>query len=192
MKRLLLILVLTFNFQSLTKANDIRDFEIEGFSVGDSLLDFISINEIKENIIPYFKNKRKYYVVGIVDNLNNYDQVEIYLKSNDRKYEIKSILGGVFINNLDECLSKKKGIVAELDSIFVDIEKVSDEKKHESDASGNSKQHIDQYNINFPNHIRVECTEFSDQMLSTELARNSLNVIVMTEKIMNWIGDNYK
>ena len=41
MKRLLLILILTFSFQSLTKADDIRDFEIEGMSVGDSLLDFL-------------------------------------------------------------------------------------------------------------------------------------------------------
>ena len=40
MKRLLLILILTFSFQSLTKADDIRDFEIEGMSIGDSLLDY--------------------------------------------------------------------------------------------------------------------------------------------------------
>ena len=40
MKRLLLILILTFSFQSWTKADDISDFEIEGMSIGDSLLDF--------------------------------------------------------------------------------------------------------------------------------------------------------
>ena len=48
-KRLLLILILTFSFQSLTKADDIRDFQIEGISVGDSLLDYFSENEIKSN-----------------------------------------------------------------------------------------------------------------------------------------------
>ena len=41
MKRLLLILILTFSFQTLTKADEIRDFEIEGISIGDSLLDFV-------------------------------------------------------------------------------------------------------------------------------------------------------
>ena len=40
MKRLLLILILTLSFQSLTKADDIRDFEIEGMSIGDSLLEY--------------------------------------------------------------------------------------------------------------------------------------------------------
>ena len=47
MKKLLLIFVLLFSFQSLTKADDIRDFEIEGMSIGDSLLDYFSEEEIK-------------------------------------------------------------------------------------------------------------------------------------------------
>ena len=50
MKKLLLILILTFSFQSWAKADDIKDFEIEGMSVGDSLLDYFSESEIKEKI----------------------------------------------------------------------------------------------------------------------------------------------
>ena len=49
MKNFLLILILTFSFQSWTKADDISDFEIEGMSIGDSLLDFVSKNEIKKS-----------------------------------------------------------------------------------------------------------------------------------------------
>jgi len=45
MKRLLLILILTFSFQTWTKADDIRDFQIEGMSVGDSLLDYFNEKE---------------------------------------------------------------------------------------------------------------------------------------------------
>ena len=44
MKRLLLILILTLSFQTLTKADDIRDFEIEGISIGDSALDILIRN----------------------------------------------------------------------------------------------------------------------------------------------------
>ena len=40
MRILLIILIIIFNLTSFTKADDIRDFEIEGISVGDSLLDF--------------------------------------------------------------------------------------------------------------------------------------------------------
>ena len=59
MKRLLLILILTVSFQSWAKADDIRDFQIEGMSVGDSLLDYFTEKEIKKkkkNIIILTKN----------------------------------------------------------------------------------------------------------------------------------------
>ena len=59
MKRLLLILILTFSFQSWTKADDIRDFEIEGMSIGDSALDFFSKNSARYEpswpLIPHIK-----------------------------------------------------------------------------------------------------------------------------------------
>ena len=42
MKIFLSVLILIFSIQSWTKANDIRDFEIEGISIGDSLLDFLA------------------------------------------------------------------------------------------------------------------------------------------------------
>ena len=50
MKKILLILILTFSFQSWAKADDISDFQIEGMSIGDSLLDFMSKKKI-DNII---------------------------------------------------------------------------------------------------------------------------------------------
>ena len=192
MKRLLLILILTFSFQSLAKADDIRDFEIEGMSVGDTLLDFMSISEIKKNLLPYFKDKRKYYVVVMIDNLKKYDQVEIYLKSNDKNYEIKTILAGVISDNIDKCIKEKKEIVKKLDVMFNNIKRLSDTKNHEADLTGNSKQYIDQYNINFPNHIRVECTEFSEKMKNEGRAQNSLNMVVMSKEINDWISGGYK
>ena len=114
MKRLLLILILTFSFQTLSKADDIRDFQIEGMSIGDSLLDFLTVKEIKQNTLPYFNGAREYYIVGIVDNLKRYDQVEIYLKSNDKNYKIKTILAGIFTPNVNRCIKKKKEIVKDL------------------------------------------------------------------------------
>ena len=57
-KGFLLILILTLCFQSFAKADDIRDFQIEGMSIGDSALDFFSKSEIKKmnkNIIMIMK-----------------------------------------------------------------------------------------------------------------------------------------
>ena len=46
MKKLLLILIVTLSFQNLTKADDITDFQIEGMSIGDSLLLYMSEDNI--------------------------------------------------------------------------------------------------------------------------------------------------
>ena len=40
MRVFLTVLVLIFSLQSWTKADDIRDFEIEGMSIGESALNF--------------------------------------------------------------------------------------------------------------------------------------------------------
>ena len=59
MKKLSIYLFLIFfGFQTSSLGDDIRDFEIEGISIGDSLLDYFSEDEIKNNIMKnYYKYK---------------------------------------------------------------------------------------------------------------------------------------
>ena len=58
MRVFIAVLVLIFSLQSFSKADDISDFEIEGMSIGDSALDFFSEEEINNNKMNYFKNKK--------------------------------------------------------------------------------------------------------------------------------------
>ena len=57
MRTFLITIILLFNFQSFTKADDIRNYEIEGISIGESVLKYFSLNEIEQNKWDYFKNK---------------------------------------------------------------------------------------------------------------------------------------
>ena len=80
MKRLLaylfLVLVLTFSLQSLTKANDsIRDFQIEGMSIGDSLLIHISKNEIDQLKKYQVYPNKDYFTLYIEKEFRNSDKV---------------------------------------------------------------------------------------------------------------------
>ena len=43
-------IILIFSFQSLTKSDDVTSFELEGISIGTSLLDYFSEEEILKNI----------------------------------------------------------------------------------------------------------------------------------------------
>ena len=53
MKLFFSVLVLIFSLQSWTKADNISEFELEGISVGDSLLNYITEKDLKN-----VKNKK--------------------------------------------------------------------------------------------------------------------------------------
>ena len=192
MRIFIAVLILIFSLQSWTKADDIKDFQIEGMSIGDSLLDYFSKNEIINSELNYFSKKRKYYIVGFVNSLSNYDQIEIYLKHNDNKYEIKTLAGMIDIENLDECLSKRKEIVSDIEQLFVNATKSTGSKPNETDKTGNSIQYINQYLFNKDNHIRVECMQWSQKMKIEREYVNSLNLVVMSDEISNWVASGYK
>ncbi len=62
MKKILGILILAlFTLPTPSQADDIRDFQIEGMSIGDSLLDYFSKNEIEENIQHDYYKDDLYY-----------------------------------------------------------------------------------------------------------------------------------
>ena len=90
MKTLLTLFVLLFS--SLIFAEDISDFQIEGMSVGDSLLNYFS----EEKIINSKQNDivGKFYYTELRDKkIKIYDLVQVYLKSNDDNYKIYGING---------------------------------------------------------------------------------------------------
>ena len=196
MKKLFIIFIFFIIFQTLSKADDIRDFEIEGMSVGDSLLDYMSINQIKNSKRNYFNDKRKYYVVARVDNLENYEVVDLYLKTGDQKYIIRTI-GGIIELDKDKCFTKKKQIAFELEKIFPNIKKEEFDKAHEYDKSKKSRQYQTVFFLkktkkaNDP-HIRVECSVWSEEVKKKDNFSDTLNVVAMTTEILNWIYSGYK
>ena len=52
--RLLIILIFILSLQTFTKADDIRDFEMEGISIGDSLLDFYLLEQVQNEKKKWF------------------------------------------------------------------------------------------------------------------------------------------
>ena len=168
MKRLLLILILTLNFQSWTKADDIRDFEIEGMSIGDSALDFMSIDEIKETIkltannYSYLKNPKKYREAYIFtsNNFKNYEKVSLMFKHNDKNYKILFLRGLIDYNeNLIECLSKMNEIANDIENIIPNNAKETYKAKSPLDKTGNSIYHFIVYKLVSGDRIRLSCND---------------------------------
>ena len=49
-KNILIFIILFFAFQASSTADEASDFEIDGISIGDSLLEFYSLEEIQSEV----------------------------------------------------------------------------------------------------------------------------------------------
>jgi len=112
MKKLLVLLFsLFFLYSSSVFADDISDFEIEGISIGDSLLDYFSEEEILENQRSYNEEK-KFISSEFTINSSQYDSIGTYYKNNDKEYTIYGVLGFIsYKTNIKNCFKKDKEIV---------------------------------------------------------------------------------
>ena len=123
MKKLLLIFIFTLSFQSLSKADDIRDFEIEGMSIGDSALDYFSEKEIlsvKQNT-QYPNDKFIIYQLESIKLLKTYSALNVSIKKNDKKYVISHMQAIIYYNDAKDflkCNPQQKIIVSELTKLF--------------------------------------------------------------------------
>ena len=192
-KQLVLLFSIFFLSSPSVFAEGISDFEIEGMSIGDSLLDIYTEEKIIDSKRNYFETERQYYVIAISDYLETYDVVEIYLETNDKNYEIKTIGGKFLIKNQKQCLDMK-------DDLTLDTKKLLKNKQHSDsviphifDKSGKSKQHISHFNINgYLTHVRVECVFWSEQIKNDYNYEDTLNVVAMDKEIAEWINDGYR
>ena len=98
MKKFLLILILIFNLQSWTKADDISDFEIEGISIGDSMLKIMSEKEISEAKNFMYKSNKWASASKILQN-SLFDGIQMEFKSNDPEFIVRSFNAKILYNN---------------------------------------------------------------------------------------------
>ena len=160
----LIIGILFFSLQSWTKADDIRDFEIEGISIGDSLLDYYSEAKIKEARVKTGFKSNKFYRV-IFFNSKIYDALMFYLRADDNNYKIYSINTALdYPNKINECNNKKVLIVNELSTLFKNSKKNSYTKNHPQDETGESIFHTVDFNFENGGSSRVMCIDWSEKM----------------------------
>jgi hypothetical protein len=172
MKKLFIIIIIFISFQSWTKADDIRDFEIEGISVGDSLLDYFNKKKITDKINSYddkgfIYNHKDFYSITFkfLPMFEIYDGVQFFLKNNDNNYIIYSIAGEKYHKDINNCYSKFDEIEDEFDILFKNSSKAEKLKRpHSYDKTGESTT-IDVY-YNMPNgdFVALVCSDWSEKI----------------------------
>ena len=161
LKKLLTILILIFSLQTPSWADDIRDFQIEGMSIGDSVLDFLSEGKIKKRKSP--NKKIKIVRAYKRENLEIYDAVQLWWFDKDKDYKIVGLAGELLFNNdYKGCKKKQKEIAKSIKSIFSNLSIKKNESKNMHDKTGKSKTY--HYYFKFPkgDKINIQCYMYSE------------------------------
>ena len=187
MNRLLLILILMLSFQTLTKADDIRDFQIEGISIGDSALKYFD-KKILENNKEYEWYEDKFYIPIAELKLSDseiYESFQIHIKNNDNKYLIESIAGFIFFkDSVNQCYKKLDSIVNEIESLFRDIENLGKSNyKHSFDKTGKSTITDIVLRDNNGYEISIQCYDWSKDLPYTD----QLRIVIDSKKFSDWM-----
>ena len=193
MKKLLTILIAVCLWCQNAQSDDIRDFQIEGVSIGDSMLDFMDEEQIKKEIrseYAYHYKNSVFVVIGDVfdQSVKTYESLSVTIKPADPKYIIYGVRGNIkYPNELKKCLEKKRGVIMSLKNLFKNLkmDKV-DAMKHGYDAE--SLVYANEFY--FPNNdqIRIFCVNWSAKTEAKQNWSDTFNVGAMKWELVDFIN----
>ena len=186
-KKISITFILFFlSFTSL-KANDISEFEIEGMTIGDSLLDHFTKEEIINPKNKFFyPNSKKIYELALDLRSELYDEIQFSLKQDDNEYKIYNINGIIYYKqNFNRCLKQKKEIELTLSKIFNSnqIAVLPESGPHPGDTTGRSNTEATWYVFKSEDHVGVVCTDWHQDMN----LEDSLKVLITSKEYNDFL-----
>ncbi len=183
MKIFLSVLILIFGLQSLSKADDIRDFEIEGISIGDSVLDYFTKKEINKKEKLFFPNSKKYYRIAFeLQNNSSYEFIAFYILNNDKNFIIRGLEGMKYID-YSACKIEQKNIANDLRDVFFDFKENSYDGVH--DLDNESLFYSIDFNFKNGSASRIICTDYAKKSEENQFYDN-LAVYLFGSKFNKW------
>tara|TARA_Y100000591_G_scaffold130497_1_gene111788 strand:- start:286 stop:858 length:573 start_codon:yes stop_codon:yes gene_type:complete len=190
MGKFLTLIILIFSFQSWTKAEDIKEFEIEGVTIGDSLLKYVDQKQIQNNSNFHYNSKKfgSYYLE--LDN-SDYDGLQIDFE-NSGNYIIEGFGGKIFFkgNFMEKCLIKEKEILASIKEILKSKANYINHgiTPHNYDKSGKSVGSWHTFELNDGSgFINLECMDWSDDMDFDD----NLELMILSKKFQDFVNESY-
>ena len=124
MKKILGIVFLIFLISSSAYTDDIKDFQIESISIGDSALDYFTESQLEDGELDWFNYSYKEYSTSLVSGKGIYDWFKISYKSDDDNFIIEGLAGILVKKKYDDDKCNK-----ELDIVALDISELFENTK---------------------------------------------------------------
>jgi len=119
MKKILGIVFLIFLVSTSAYTDDIKNFQIESISIGDSALDYFTESQLEDGELDWFNYSYKEYSTSLVSGKGIYDWFKISYNSHDDDFIIEGLVGIVVKKKYDDNKCNK-----ELDTAALDISKL--------------------------------------------------------------------
>ncbi len=190
--KFLIILILILNFKPWAKADDISDFEIEGMSIGDSVLKYYSKKELNDFYQIEYPKSNKYQGYEIPDFLskikfNNYQSITLHWQRDDINMKIVSISGiNLYPNNLNKCLSERDKISSEIKSILKNP--VIDKYDGNFGSGNDSKSYNIDYILN-NGSIKIWCSDWDKKTEKENDWEDDLNIAIALNEFLSWLNN---
>ena len=186
------LFLIFFSFSVPSFAEDISDLQIEGISIGDSLLDHLSKEEIITGI-EYNKPSYDYLTdefgeVYLFGKFEIYDRLAFKVKPNDNNYIIYSIKGSIsYDDKLEQCFAKQKEIVEEFSLLYKNVRKVEETPVFPWDPTGKSKSHNILFIFDSGDIIKVACTVYEKSLKIKNNWGDSLQIVIAKKEVIAWL-----
>ena len=198
MKKLLGILVLGLFLISSSQADDIRDFQIEGISIGDSLLDHFSKKKILASQVNWYVylEKNKFITIALESSgFQQYEYVDVNAEYGDDNYIIDSMAGSIYfgenkeIKDINHCYIKQKEIAQDFSQVFENSKKDGPYKmKHlDLDPSGESIYTDIYFEMDDNYSVIISCYDYSDRLESQNRV-DFLGIVIRSQKFEKWLS----
>ena len=193
MRIFIVALFIFFSLQSWARADDIREFQIEGMSIGDSALDYFSEKEMEKFYPVYYPASNKFagFEVPIgniaTKSFKTYETISFHFKKSDKNLKFVSLIGIIeYPNNLEGCLKQKEKVVQEIRSFLNNSKEESYKGGFESESK--SVAYISDFKQQ-DGQIRVWCSDWDQKTETDKGWIDDFNVAVETVDFKNWVNN---
>ena len=120
MKKIFFLIILILSFQTLSLADNIRYFQIEGMKIGDSALDYFSESQLEDNEQGWHNYSYKEYSTSFVPGKGIYNWFLVSYKNGDNNFTIEALAAGFEKSNYDnkECNNKLDTVALNISELF--------------------------------------------------------------------------
>ena len=120
MKKIFFLIISVLSFQTLSLADNIRYFQIEGIKIGDSALDYFSESQLEDNEQGWHNYSYNEYSTSYMPGKGIYNWFLVSYKNDDNNFIIEGLVAGLEKKNYDnkECNNKLDVVALNISELY--------------------------------------------------------------------------